>query len=345
MSHARYSIVVPVHNEELTLPHLHCRLAGLLERLDGEGEVLLVDDGSRDRSYVMMKSIHRLDPRFKVVHLSRNFGHQVAITAGMDLAEGDAVVVMDADLQDPPEVVLEMARLWREGYEVVYGVRQDRTSDSWFKRKSASAFYRLLRRLTDVDIPAEVGDFRLVDRRALDAFKEMEEGSRFVRGMFSWMGFRQIGVPYARAPRHAGETKYPLRKMLYLAVDGVVGFSRVPLRMALNAGLAAAALAVFGGMAALLLRLLGVFVVPGWASVIFVVCFLGGVQLAVLGVMGEYIGRTYEEVICRPLYIVDALHGVVEGEPSRRRAVLAVPPAGGVPDEVPFVTVFGEVGA
>jgi len=345
MSHPRYSIVVPVHNEEPTLPHLHCRLSSLLERLDGEAEVLLVDDGSRDRSYPMMKAIHRLDPRFKVVHLSRNFGHQIAITAGMDLAEGDAVVVMDADLQDPPEVVLEMARLWHEGYEVVYGVRQDRSSDSWFKRKSASAFYRLLRRLTDVDIPAEVGDFRLVDRRALDVFKEMEEGSRFVRGMFSWMGFRQIGVPYARAPRHAGETKYPLRKMLYLAVDGVVGFSRVPLRMALNAGLAAAALAVFGGMAALLLRLLGVFVVPGWASVIFVVCFLGGVQLAVLGVMGEYIGRTYEEVIRRPLYIVDALHGVVEGEPSRRRAALAVPPGGGVPDEVPFVTVFGEVGA
>ena len=179
--------------------------------------MLLVDDGSRDRSYGMMTSIHRLDPRFKVVHLSRNFGHQVAITAGMDLAEGDAVVVMDADLQDPPEVVLEMARLWHEGYEVVYGVRQDRTSDSRFKRKSASVFYRLLRRLTDVDIPADVGDFRLVDRRALDAFKEMEEGSRFVRGMFSWMGFRQIGVPYARGHRHAGETKYPLRKMLHLA--------------------------------------------------------------------------------------------------------------------------------
>jgi dolichol-phosphate mannosyltransferase len=345
MSHARYSIVVPVHDEEPTLPHLHCRLARLLERLDGEGEVLLVDDGSRDRSYVMMKSIHRLDPRFKVVHLSRNFGHQVAITAGMDLAEGDAVVVMDADLQDPPEVVLEMARLWREGYEVVYGVREDRTSDSWFKRKSASVFYRLLRRLSDVDIPAEVGDFRLVDRRALDAFKEMEEGSRFVRGMFSWMGFRQIGVPYVRAPRHAGATKYPLRNMLYLAVDGVVGFSRVPLRMALNAGLAAAVLAVFGGMAALLLRLLGVFVVPGWASVIFVVCFLGGVQLAVLGVMGEYVGRTYEEVIRRPLYIVDALHGVVEGGPPRRRAVVAAPKAPGAPEEVPFVTAFGEVGA
>ena len=173
----------------------------------------------------------------------------------------------------------------------------------------------------------------------------MEEGSRYVRGMFSWMGFRQIGVPYARAPRYAGETKYPLRKMLSLAMDGVVGFSRVPLRMALNAGLAAAALAVLGGLAALLLRLLGVYVVPGWASVIFVVCFLGGVQLAVLGVMGEYIGRTYEEVIRRPLYIVDALHGVVETGPSRQRAVVAAPQMAGVPDEADFVPAFGEVGA
>jgi glycosyltransferase involved in cell wall biosynthesis len=333
MSHARYSIVVPVHNEEAALPHLHCRLSSLLERLDGEAEVVLVDDGSRDRSYAMMRSIHRMDARFKVVHLSRNFGHQVAITAGMDLAEGDAVVVMDADLQDPPEVVLEMARRWHEGYDVVYGVRQDRASDNWFKRTSASVFYRLLRRLTDVDIPRDVGDFRLVDRRALDAFKEMEEGSRFVRGMFSWMGFRQIGVPYARAARHAGETKYPLRKMLYLAVDGVVGFSRVPLRLALNAGLALAALAVFGGMGALLLRVLGVFVVPGWASLVFLVCFLGGAQLAVLGVLGEYIGRTYEEVIRRPLYIVDALHGVVETGPPRRRAVVAAP-QGALPDLV-----------
>jgi len=218
-----------------------------------------------------------------------------------------------------------MARRWQEGYEVVYGVRENRTSDRWFKRKSASVFYRLLRRLTDVDIPRQVGDFRLVDRRALDAFKEMDESSRFVRGMFSWMGFRQIGVPYARAPRHAGETKYPLRKMLYLAMDGVVGFSRVPLRMALNAGLAAATLALFGGTIALLLRLLGVFVVPGWASVVFLVCFLGGAQLAVLGVRGEYIGRTYEEVIRRPLYIVDALHGVIETAPPRRRAVVAAP--------------------
>jgi dolichol-phosphate mannosyltransferase len=232
---------------------------------------------------------------------------------------------MDADLQDPPEVVLEMARRWQEGYDMVYGVRQDRTSDSWFKRKSAAGFYRLLRRLTNVDIPSEAGDFRLVDRRAVDAFKELEEGNRFVRGMFSWMGFRQIGVPYVRAPRHAGRTKYPLHKMLSLATDGVVGFSRVPLRMALNAGLAVGALAVIGGMTALALRLLGVFLMPGWASVVFLVCFLGGAQLAVLGVMGEYIGRTYEEVVRRPLYIVDALHGVVESGPPRRRAVVAAP--------------------
>ena len=202
-----YSIVVPVHNEQSTLPALYERLTQLLGRLDGETEVLLVDDGSTDLSYPVMVELHRRDSRFRVVHLSRNFGHQVAITAGIDLARGQAVAVMDADLQDPPEVILDMAAKWREGYEVVYGVRQDRTSDSWFKRTTASLFYRTLRRLTDVEIPTDVGDFRLIDRRAVEAFKGMREGSRFVRGMFGWMGFRQIGVPYKRAERCAGETK------------------------------------------------------------------------------------------------------------------------------------------
>ena len=321
----RYSIVIPVKDEEQTLPVLHARIAALLDMLDGDSEVLLIDDGSRDRSYEMMQALHRIDDRFKVVHLSRNFGHQVAITAGLDLARGDAVVIMDADLQDPPEIVLQMVERWKEGYEIVYGVRQDREVDGWFKRRSAALFYRLLRRLTDVEIPANVGDFRLVDRRAVEAFKEMREGSRFVRGMFGWMGFRQIGVQYKRAPRHGGKTKYPFKKMVRLAMDGVVGFSKLPLRLALNLGFFLSVVALLGGMAALVARIAGLYVVPGWASVMFMVSFLGGAQLAVLGMMGEYIGRTYEETLRRPLYIVSALHGVAPGASGGRRAVVAEP--------------------
>jgi len=305
-----YSFVIPVFNEEETLETLYHRLRGVMARMDGEAEVILVDDGSKDRSYPAMLRLHQLDPRFKVVHLSRNFGHQLAITAGIDLAAGQAVIVMDSDLQDPPEVVLEMAERWRDGYEVVYGVREDRSTDGWFKRTTASGFYRLIRRLTDVEIPMDVGDFRLIDRRAVEAFKGMREGSRFVRGMFGWMGFRQVGVPYSRAERHAGTTKYPLRKMLRLAGDGVVGFSRTPLRMALDVGFFFSLSAIVGGAVAIFLRLFGIYTVPGWASVVFVVCLLGGIQLALMGVMGEYIGRTYLEVMHRPLYVVSELHGV-----------------------------------
>jgi dolichol-phosphate mannosyltransferase len=242
---------------------------------------------------------------------------------------------MDADLQDPPELILEMASKWREGYEVVYGVRQDRTTDGWFKRTTASLFYRTLRRLTDVDIPPDVGDFRLIDRRAVEAFKGMREGSRFVRGMFGWMGFRQIGVPYKRVERSAGETKYPMRKMLRLATDGMVGFSRVPLRLALNAGFLCSGLALIGGTLALILRFAGIYTVPGWASVVFVVSLLGGMQLAVMGMMGEYIGRTYEETMRRPLYIVSDLHGVAVPLEATSRSVIAQPRT--------VATVLGEI--
>jgi dolichol-phosphate mannosyltransferase len=243
----------------------------------------------------------------------------------MDLAVGEAVVVMDADLQDPPEVVIEMSRMWRQGYEIVYGVREDRSTDSVFKRWTARLFYRGLRRLTDVDIPVDVGDFRLVDRRAIDAFKGMREGSRFVRGMFSWMGFKAIGVPYTRDARYAGETKYPFRKMLKLATDGIVGFSRLPLRLALNIGFVVSALAVLGGISALTLKVAGIYTVPGWSSIVIPVCLLGGLQLGVLGVMGEYIGRTYEESLGRPLYIVDELQGIAAPFEAVPRAIIAGP--------------------
>jgi glycosyltransferase involved in cell wall biosynthesis len=326
MSDITYSIVIPVCNEADGLQALYERVGTMINHLDGPAEVLLVDDGSTDDSYRILCDLQRRDERFKAIRLSRNFGHQTAITAGMDLSLGDAVVIMDADLQDPPEVVLEMAQRWRDGYEVVYGVRADRTTDSLFKRTTAGLFYRVLRKLTNVDMPLDVGDFRLVDRRALVALLAMREGSRFVRGMFASVGFRQTGVSYRREERFAGETKYPLRKMLLLAADGIVGFSRFPLRLALQGGFAVAGLSILGGVVALAMKLFGVFTVPGWASLVFVICLLGGIQLAVMGLIGEYLGRTYEESLGRPLYNVSDLAGMTaDSRPVPARAVIAPP--------------------
>jgi polyisoprenyl-phosphate glycosyltransferase len=304
MDNPVFSFVIPVYNEEDAFPELHRRLCALLDTLPEPCEVVFVDDGSRDRSLELMTEAAGKDPRLTVVQLSRNFGHQVAISAGMDLARGEAVIIMDADLQDPPEVVQEMIERWREGYEVVYGLREERKGETWFKRTTASVFYRLLRRLTDLDMPADVGDFRLVDRKALDAFRGLRERNRYVRGLFTWVGFKQTGVRYVRSGRVAGETKYPLRKMIKLATDGVIGFSMFPLRIALNIGFLFAAAAFVGGIAAVAIKLEGRFVVPGWVSIVVAVAFLGGVQLMILGIMGEYVGRIYEEVKARPLYIV-----------------------------------------
>lgn len=245
------------------------------------------------------------DPRIKVVRLARNFGHQLAITAGLDVAAGGAVVILDGDLQDPPEFVLELAKRWREGYEVVYAVRAARLGDSFFKRATAALFYRLLRRLSGRDIPVNVGDFRLVDRKVVEAFKQMRETNRYIRGMFSWVGFEQIGVPFTRAERFAGKTKYPLRKMINFAIDGVIGFSDAPLRLALNLGFILATLSFVGGAIAAIVKLAGVFAVPGWASIVVITFFLAGVQLIILGVIGEYVAQIHREVKGRPLYVVD----------------------------------------
>jgi len=304
MDRPTYSFVVPVHNEEQVLPELATRLQAVLQRLDGSAEVILVDDGSRDSSLALMHGIHARDPRFRIVELSRNFGHQLAITAGLDYARGRAVVVMDADLQDPPEVALELAAKWREGYEVVAAVRDERLGESWFKRTTASLYYRLLRRLSSVDIAADVGDFRLVDRKALNAFKALREKDRFVRGMFSWIGFRQAEVRFVRAERRAGETKYPLRRMVDLALDGLLSFSKSPLRLVLKLGFLVSAVSFLGGLLAVLCKITGVYVVTGWTSMVVAIFFLGGVQLTVMGLIGEYIGRIYEQVKDRPLYIV-----------------------------------------
>jgi dolichol-phosphate mannosyltransferase len=320
-----YSFVIPVYNERDTLPELRKRLTQVMAKLDGETEVLLVDDGSNDASWDLIQEFHFADSRFKGIRLSRNFGHQVALTAGMDLAEGRAVVLMDADLQDPPEVVLEMAAKWRQGYEVVYGVRESRVRDSWFKRSTASLFYWGLNRVSEVEIPRNVGDFRLVDERAVEAFRLMRESSRFVRGMYAWVGFRQVGVPYFRDARFAGESKYPFRKMLRLAADAVFGFSGVPLRLAMKLGALTALLSIVAGVIAVNIKLFGVYSVPGWTSILFVVCLIGGLQLACLGMIGQYVGRTYEESRGRPLYIVSQLIGPSVPLRSPRRAVIAEP--------------------
>ena len=304
MSRIRYSFVIPVFNERETLPELYGRLTDVAETLDGDAEILFVDDCSWDGSYELLADLGARDPHVRVIRFARNFGHQVAITAGLDHAAGDAVIVMDADLQDPPEVVPELVARWQEGYEVVYAVRKRRSGESWLKRKTAAWFYRVLRRVASVQMPLDTGDFRLVDRRAVDAFRSMRERARYVRGMFSWVGFRQIGVPYERPERFAGEPKYSFRKSLTLAVDGVVSFSNAPLRLALVVGFVFSTLAFVVGAFAIAAKLAGAFVVPGWTSILVVVSLLGGIQLIVMGMLGLYIGRIYEEVKARPIYVV-----------------------------------------
>jgi glycosyltransferase involved in cell wall biosynthesis len=309
METVKYSIVVPIYNEQESIPDLVKQLRLVTDLLDGPAEVILVDDGSRDASYELMVAASEEDPRIKVLQLSRNFGHQPAITAGMDFASGQAVVVMDADLQDPPEVILEMAARWQEGYEIVYAVRKRREGESFLKKATARLYYGLIRRLAEVDQYVDVGDFRLVDRKALDAFLQMRERARYVRGMFSWIGFRQIAVPYVRASRRAGRSKYSLRKMLKLASDGIVGFSSMPLRLGIAVGMVMAIGAVGYGVLALALKLAGLPYVPGYASLLVTITFLSGVQLIVIGVIGLYLARVYDEVRGRPLYLVRETRG------------------------------------
>jgi polyisoprenyl-phosphate glycosyltransferase len=310
----KYSVVIPVYNEQESLPALIDRLRAVMDRLDGPTEVLLVDDGSRDGSYRLMAEANRQDPRFKIIQLSRNFGHQIAITAGMDSAAGQAVVIMDADLQDPPELIPELIARWQEGYEVVYAIREHREGETVFKRKTASAFYGLQRRMAEIDQPVEVGDFRLVDRRALDAFLQMRERNRYVRGMFSWIGFRQTAVPYTRASREAGLSKYPLRKMVRLAFDGFIGFSTAPLRFALTIGLLIAGGSVLYGITLIAMKLAGAGnYVPGYASLLVTITFLSGVQLIVMGMVGQYVARIYDEARARPLYLVREARGFARG--------------------------------
>ena len=300
----RYSIVIPIFNEEAVLPVLLRRIDALMDKLDGPAETIFVDDGSTDCSSIVLEARARDDHRCRYIGLTRNFGHQIAISAGMDAARGDAVVVMDADLQDPPEVVLEMIAKWKEGYQIVCGRRLEREGESAFKRWTAGSFYRLLGRLSAIEIPGEVGDFRLVDRQALDAFRAMPERDRFVRGMFAWLGFRAAEVAFRRPARVAGETKYPLRKMMRLAVNGVIGFSDAPLRLAIWVGMSVSSLALLYGTYVIGLWLVGSHLVTGWSSTIVIVSFLCGINMLMTGIMGLYVGRIHAEVKGRPLYVV-----------------------------------------
>jgi polyisoprenyl-phosphate glycosyltransferase len=310
----RFSVVVPLRNEEEVLPALVDRLTATLDGLNGGWEVILVDDGSTDATYGLAVEVHGRDPRFKVVRLSRGFGHQVALSAGLDVAAGDAVVTMDGDLQHPPEVIPELVARWEDGNEIVYAFMEERQGESRFKEWTAKTFYRLLRRLTDVDMPAGAGDFRLVDRRALDAVRAMRESNRYLRGMFSWVGFRQSGVPYVSPPRPAGRSKYSRLRMFRLAADAVIGFSNRPLRLGLNVGFVVSIASIVFGLSAAISKLAGVFVVPGWTSIMILVGIVGGIQLIVLGVIGEYISHIFDEVKQRPLYVVSRTHGLTEGE-------------------------------
>lgn len=313
-----FSVVAPVFNEEALVEEFCRRTTAALEPLGEPFEIVLVNDGSRDRSGQIMREIHKRDPRVKVLSFSRNFGHQLAITAGTDYARGRAVVVIDSDLQDPPEVIPDLIAKWREGYEVVYAVREEREGETWFKRTTASFFYRLIAGITSVNLPVDAGDFRLMDRKVVDALARIREHHRFMRGLSVWVGFNSVGMPYKRHARKAGNTKYPLRKMLKFALDGITSFSYLPLQLATYLGFITAAFSLVFIIVIFVLRLgsdtAQEAAFYGQASTLAAVLFIGAVQMISLGIIGEYVGRIYDEVKGRPLYIVADALGYDEGQ-------------------------------
>ena len=299
-----YSIIAPIFNEKDNLPELQRRITEVMDSTNEPWELILVDDGSTDGSTDIIRELAQKDKTIRPIIFARNFGHQVAITAGWDYARGDAVIIIDADLQDPPELILEMAKKWKEGNEVVYAIRTEREGESWFKLWTASLFYRIIHGITDVKIPLDTGDFRLMDRKVVNVLKKMRERHRFPRGMSAWVGFKQVGVEYKRAARVAGETKYPFRKMFRLAINAVTSFSYFPLQVATFFGFASASFAILAIPIVVYMRVTGSQAFFGQATTLIAVLFLGGVQLISLGVLGEYIGRLYDEAKGRPLYIV-----------------------------------------
>jgi dolichol-phosphate mannosyltransferase len=315
------SLVIPCYNEEEVIHETLKRLkAFCAEVVNLDVELIFVDDGSIDRTRQIIKDYAAEDSQIRLIGFARNFGHQIAVTAGIDAACGDAVVLIDADLQDPPEVVHEMIAKWREGYNVVYGTRTDRPGESKFKLATARSFYRILNKLSDVPIPLDTGDFRLMSRNVVDTLRSMPERDRFVRGMVSWVGFKQTALPYKRARRFAGESKYPLSKMLRFATDGILSFSTKPLQMSVGLGMLSAILSLAGIFYALGLRLFTNIWVEGWTALMIAVLFLGGVQLICVGILGEYIGRIYNEVKQRPLYVVQEYLGFNQAGPEMSRS-------------------------
>ena len=298
------SLVLPIYNEEEVIPELHTRLQSFLVELGLETEIVFVNDGSRDRSMELLRGIATNEPRYRILSFARNFGHQSAITAGIDYARGKAVVVLDADLQDPPSVILEMVAKWREGFDVVYGKRRSREGESFFKLLTARWFYRLFAAMIPIEVPLDTGDFRLMSRRVVVALRELRETHRFVRGMVAWVGFKQTAVLYDRPGRFAGETKYPLRKMLRFAIDGITSFSVLPLRFATYLGMVISVASVGVAIYAVLAKYVFKVTVQGWTAEVVLVSLLAAVQLLMIGILGEYIGRIYEEVKRRPLYVV-----------------------------------------
>jgi len=300
----RLSLVIPMHNEEPVMDALFDRLDATVGKLDLELEIVCVDDGSRDRTLELLRTRAARDKRVRAVSLSRNFGKEAALTAGLEAASGDMVIPLDADLQDPPELIPEFVALWEQGYDVVYGVRSDRTSDTVLKRTTANLFYRVFNTLSDYPIPASTGDFRLMDRRVVEALKQLPERNRFMKGLFAWVGFRQVGVPYVRPARLAGETAWGYRKLFRFAIDGVTAFTTLPLRIWTMVGIGSAVLAMVTGLGLIVRVLIVGRDVPGYASLMVVLLFGFALQMIALGVMGEYIGRMYQEVKGRPTYLV-----------------------------------------
>ena len=304
MTKPKYTVIAPIYNEIENIPHLYARVCEVMDQTGEAWELILVDDGSKDGSTDALRELGKKDDRVRPVIFARNFGHQIAVSAGMDYARGDAIAIIDADLQDPPEVILELIEKWKEGYDVVYAVRSEREGESWFKLTTAALFYKFIQKITDVDIPLNTGDFRLLDRKVLNVMNSMPERNRFLRGMSSWAGFKQIGVEYKRHARFAGETHYPLKNMIKLALNAITGFSYWPLQMLSKTGVGLVVLSLLLLVLFIILALVGkvdlTFVLATWLTVIF----LAGVLLIGMGILGEYMGRIYDEAKGRPLYIV-----------------------------------------
>jgi len=308
MEKIRYSVIIPILNEQETISELYRRLTDVFRRLNEPYEIIFIDDGSSDRSTQILKEIQESDPNIRIIIFSRNFGHQVAVCAGIDYAQGDAVIIMDGDLQDPPEIIPQFIDKWKEGFEVVYGIRK-RRKEFFLKRLAYTSFYRILQKIANISIPLDSGDFSLLDRKIVENMKSIKERNRFVRGIRSWVGFRQTGLEYERDKRYAGEVKYTFRKLVRLAFDGLVSFSHIPLQIASFVGFIISIISFLGIIFVLYLRLFKDVTVPGFTTTVILILFLGGIQLITIGIIGEYVGRIYDEVKKRPLYITEELIG------------------------------------